>query len=200
MNTTGRKPIILEAGREIWDQQPHETSKQYQRFLRYRDLGRMRSLTSVNKVLTELGDKLTYGTVRTQSYLYRWNERVQAWDRHQDDLDRERVNQARRDMVERHQKVASALLTKALNALKTTRPTDLDPADIVRWIKLATDIETRALGEPSHTVAVTGPAGGPIQTEDLTGLDPEERKTRLRELAAELARRVGLSTTTAEEE
>lgn len=200
MNTTGKKPIIFDAGREVWDRQPHETSKQYQRFLHYRDLGRMRSLTAVNKVLTELGDELTYGTIRTQSYLYRWNERAQAWDRHQDDLDRERVTQARRDMIDRHQKVASALLTKALTALRTTKAESLDPADIIRWIKLATDIETRVLGEPSQTISVTGPSGGPIQTEDLTGLTHEERKTRLRELATELARRVGLSTTTAEEE
>lgn len=200
MNTTGKKPIILDAGREPWDQQPRETSRQYQRFLHYRDLGRLRSLTLVNKVLTDLGDKLAYSTVRTQSYLYRWNERAQAWDLHQDTLDRERLVQARRDMIDRHQKVASALLTKALTALKVTKPGDLDPADIVRWIKLATDLETRVLGEPSQTISVTGPAGGPIQTEDLTDLDPEARKTRLRELAIELARRVGLSTTTAEEE
>ena len=200
MNTTSKKPIVLDPGREPWDQQPGESVKQYQRMLRYRDLGRMRSLTAVNKMLTELGDKLAYGTIRMQSYIYRWNERVQAWDRHLDDLDREHVVQARRDMIDRHQKVASALLTKALTALKTTKADDLDPSDIARFIKLATDIETRALGEPTQTISVTGPAGGPIQTEDLTNLNPEERKTRLRELATELARRVGLSTTTAEEE
>jgi hypothetical protein len=200
MDSPSRKPIVLDADRYPWDQQPRESSRQYQRFLHYRDLGRMRSLTAVNKLLTGLGDKLTYGTIRIQSHLYRWAERAQAYDRHQDDLDRERVVQARRDMIDRHQRVASALLTKALTALRTTEPEDLDPADIVRWVKLATDIEIRALGEPSHTIAVTGPAGGPIQTEDLTGLSAEDRQARLRELATELAHRAGLSTTVNEEE
>jgi len=160
----------------------------------------MRSLTAVNKILTDLGDKLTYGTIRTQSFLYRWPERAQAWDRRQDELDRDRIVQARRDLIDRHLKIASALLTKAINALKTTKPEDLDPSDIVKWIKLASDIEIRALGEPTKTIAVTGPAGGPIQTEDLSALTPEERATRMRELASEFAARAGLRETSKEDD
>lgn len=197
---TNRPPIIFEPGRDLWAQQPHESSRQYERFLRFRDMGRMRSLTDLNKVLTDLGDKLTYGTLRTQSFLYRWSERAQAWDRHQDEVDRDRVIQARRDLIDRHLKIANALLTKAINALKTTKSEDLDPSDIVRWIKLASDIEIRALGEPTKTIAVTGPAGGPIQTEDLSALTPEERAVRMRELASEFAARAGLGQTDTEDD
>lgn len=200
MTTPSRKPKPLDTDRETWRQQGHETPKQYERFLHYCRLGRMRSLTEVTKSLTEFGDKLTYGTVRTQSYLYRWNERAQAWDLHQDELDRERVTQARRDMNERQLKVASGLLTKAVAALRDIDSHDLDPSDIVRWIKLATDLERAVLGEPQQTISVTGPAGGPIQTEDLSSIAPEVRKARLRELAIELASRVGLSTTSTEDD
>ena len=189
-----RSPIDLDPGREPWDQQPRETSKQYERFLRFRDLGRMRSLTTANKVLTGIGDELTYGTIRIQSHTYRWTERAQAWDRHQDEIDRDRITQARRDMIDRHQKIAGALAKKALGALRVLREADLDPADVVRFLKLATDLEIRALGEPNQTIAVTGPAGGPIVTEDITNLTDEERRMRLKEVAAELARRAGLKT------
>ena len=75
------------------------------------------------------------------------------------------------------------------------RNADLEPVDIVRFLKLATDLEVRALGDPHQTIAVTGPAGGPIVTEDITGLTDEERRVRLREVASELARRAGLQTT-----
>lgn len=190
-----RSPIDLDPGRDPWDQQPRESSKQYERFLRFRTLGRMRSLTTTNKVLTEIGDELTYGTIRVQSHLYRWTERAQAWDRNQDELDHERVIQARRDMIDRHQKIAGALTTKALTALRVLQNADLDPADVVRFLKLATDLEIRALGEPNQTIAVTGPAGGPIVTEDITNLTDDERRLRLKEVAAELARRAGLYTT-----
>lgn len=200
MAAPSRRPIVLDPERDSWDQQPRESSRQYQRFLHYRDLGRLRSLTKVHKTLTELGDKLTYGTLKAQSYLHRWNERAQAWDHHQDLLDHDRHIQARREMVDRHQKVASAILAKSMQALRDIKPNELDPADIVRWVKLATDLERQVLGEPSQTISVTGPAGGPIQTEDLSNLNPEERKIRLRELAIELAGRVGLSTTAAEDE
>jgi hypothetical protein len=190
-----RKPIDLDPGRDPWDQQPKESSRQYERFLRFRDLGRMRSLTTVNKVLTEMGDELTYGTIRIQSHLYRWSERAQAWDRNQDELDRARITQARRDMINRHQKIAGALTKKALTALRVLQDADLDPADVVRFLKLATDLEVRTLGEPHQTIAVTGPVGGPIVTEDITNLNDEERRIRLKEIASELARRAGLHTT-----
>jgi uncharacterized membrane protein len=190
-----RSPIDLDPGHDPWDQQPRETSRQYERFLRFRDLGRMRSLTTVNKVLTGIGDELTYGTIRIQSHTYRWTERAQAWDRHQDEVDRDRIIQARRDMIDRHQEIAGALAKKALTALRVLKGSALDPADVVRFLKLATDLEIRALGEPNQTIAVTGPAGGPIVTEDITHLTDEERRVRLKEVAIELARRAGLKTT-----
>lgn len=186
-------PITLDPGREPWDRQPRESSRQYERFLRFRDLGRMRSLTALNKLLTELGDKLTYNTVKYQSHAYRWAERADCWDRDQDSRDRERLMEARREMVARHQKIAGALLMKAAAALTKISPTDLDPADIVRWIKLATDLEIRALGDPNQTISVTGPAGGPVQTEDVSDMTAEERQIRQREIVTELARRAGLS-------
>jgi len=189
-----RPPIRLGSDRDPWDQQVGESPRQYERFTRYRDLGRMRSLTMLNRLLTECGDKLTYGTIRTQSYLYRWNDRSQLWDRHQDELDHERITTARRKMTERHIQIAGALTTKALRALRALPADDVDHADIVRMLKLATDLETRALGEPNQTISVTGPAGGPVQTEDLSNLTRAERQTRLQEVATEIARRAGLAT------
>lgn len=190
-----RRPVDLDPGRDPWDQQPRESSRMYERFLRYRDLGRMRSLTGVNKLLTGIGDELTYGTIKVQSHLYRWTERAQSWDRRQDELDRERVTRARRDMIDRHQKIAATLAKKALAALRAIQDAELEPADVIRFLKLATDLEVRALGEPNKTIAVTGPAGGPIITEDITDLTDDERRLRLKEVATELARRAGLQTT-----
>lgn len=188
-------PIDLDPGRDPWDQQPRESDRQYGRFLRYRDLGRMRSLTAVSKTLTAIGDKLTYNTIKYQSHRYRWTERAQAWDRHQDLTDSTRILQARREIIDKHLTAASALLYKALLAVKKIKSDDLDPADIVRWIKLAADLQIRAVGEPHQTIALTGPAGGPVQIEDISSLTEEERIARSKEILSEMARRVGLAVT-----
>lgn len=186
--------------REVWEQQPGETTKQYQRFIRYRDMGRMRSLRTLVKTLGELGDRIAYGSIKVTSCHNRWTERAHAWDLHQDEIDSVQILEARRTMVRQHQQVASALMAKAVEALRTTNPRDLGPDQIMRWIKLATDLQSRILGEPTQTIAVTGPTGGPIQTEDLTHLGDDERKARLRELAAEIASRAGLTTVATEDE
>lgn len=172
----------------------------HERFLKYRDMGRMRSLTGLNVLLADIGDLLTYGTIRVQSHLFRWTERAQAWDRYQDEQDRDRLMKARREMLDRHQMVSSALMKRALIALRQIDPRELSAADVYRWIKLATDIEIRVFGEPSQTIAVTGPSGGPVLTEDITGMDQETRRNRMRELVSELAGRVGMSTILDEED
>jgi hypothetical protein len=184
-----RAPITLDPARHPWEQQPRESDKVFGRFLLYRNLGRRRTLTSLAKVLTECGDKLTYGTLKYHSHRYAWTTRVQAYDSHRDDADADRLADLRTKLVEEHLTISKGLLAKALTALKDIPVGSIEPADIVRMIKLATDLKVRALGEPTHTIAVTGKAGGPIQTEDLTNLDPDQRRTRLREIAEELARR-----------
>lgn len=188
----GIQRITIADDRDPWDRQPHESVKQYARFAFYKDLGRLRTLTQVHKLLTDTGDTLKYGTIRQTAYEFRWTSRAEAWDLAQDQKDREQLIAERRDMVRRHRSVAGALLTKALKALQIIPFREMTAQDVVRFIKLATDLERAAIGEPERTVAVTGPAGGPIQTEDITDLTPDERRARLAEIAAEIARRAGL--------
>jgi hypothetical protein len=186
-----RNRLALADGRDPWEQQPHETVKQYARFSFYRDYGRLRTLTQLHKLLTETGDKIKYDTLRQLSYENRWTERSDCWDVAQESVDRERLIAEHRDMVRRHRSVAGALLSKAIQALNKITVAEMTPADVVRYIKLATDLERIAVGEPQRIVAVTGPSGGPIQTEDITQLTAEERRSRLAEIAAELGRRAG---------
>lgn len=184
-----KKRIVLGVGRDPWDQQPLESDKQYSRFSFYRDIGRLRDTIRTHKMLTAAGDTIKWDSLRQTAYKYRWVERAQAFDAAQDDANRERMIIEREDMIRRHRSIANAIISKALKALKEIRIEDLTSADVARYIKLATDIERIAIGEPQTTIAITGPSGGPIQTEDITNLTPEERRTRLAEIAAELARR-----------
>jgi len=188
----GIQRLDLATDRDPWDRQPNESAKQYGRFTCYRDLGRIRTLTQVHKILTASGDTLKYGTLRQTAYEFRWTTRVETWDISQDQADREQLIAERRDMIKRHRSVASALLTKAIQALQIIPVAEMEPADVARYVKLATDIERIAIGEPQRSIALTGPTGGPIQTEDLTNLTAEERRSRLAEIVSELSRRAGI--------
>lgn len=186
----GRNRLVIGADRDPWERQPGESQKQYARFGFYRDLGRLRTLAQVHRLLVETGDSIKSDTLRQTAYEFRWKDRAEAWDIAQDAAAQEKLIKARLEMVDRHQKIAKGLLAKALEALRIIPVAEMTSADVVRYIKLATDIERIAIGEPQRTISVTGPTGGPVQTEDLTNLTKEERKRRLADIAAELARRI----------
>jgi hypothetical protein len=187
-----RNRLTMNPDYDPWDRQPSESAKHYGRFGYYRDMGPTRTVNKLHKMLNELGDKIKPDSIRQAAWEHRWADRAQAWDIAQQEADRERLVAERRDMIRRHRSVSSALMTQALKALRAMRAEDMSPRDVATWLKLATDIERVALGEPQHTVAVSGPAGGPIQTEDVSAMDPEQRRRRLAEIAAELARRAGI--------
>jgi len=177
--------------REPWERQPGETPKQYARFLAYRDLGVVRTLKKCVETQTKSGDPISYRTAQQASWRFGWPVRAEAWDRAQAEQDQAELREARRQMVSGHRRVASVLLGKAVAALRDLDPRAMKPAEVVQMVRLATDIERQALELPSATVALTGPAGGPVQTEDLSQLDGPARRRRLAEIAAELAYRSG---------
>lgn len=184
-----RNPIALDGDREPWDRQPAESLRQYSRFRSFLELGRTRTLTQVAEMLHALGDKINARTLRQYAYIYRWTERAEAHDRHQDHIDRQRLIALDREMRERHRRLAAGLTAKAVNRLTQITNEDMDPLDVVRFIRLAAALERTSLGQPDQTVGVSGPNGGPVVVEDLGGLTEQERRTRLRQIGDELVRR-----------
>ncbi len=190
-----KPPIRLSGDRDPWDRQEGESELMYSRFRTYLELGRTRTLTSAAGILTATGDssKLTGAYIRSLSMSYLWTQRTGAYDREQDRLERERLIEQRRDMIRRHLKTANDLTAKAREALTKVKTDKLSPLDIVRFFRLATVIESNALGLPGETVAVTGAAGGPVLLDDMTGLTDADRRARMAEVAREVAARAGTS-------
>lgn len=192
-----KQPIHLAVDREPWDRQPGESNRQYSRFLIFRDLGRMRTLKQAVEMLHGVGDtSVQYRTLQQYAYEYRWTERAESHDFAQDQLEAAQLLQQRRDMYARHRKLASGMMAKAVAALQGLQASDLTPLDIVRFFKYSTDIEVRALGEPTQIHQQQGPGGGPVMVDDMSNLSPEDRAARLNAIAAELSRRANASATT----
>jgi hypothetical protein len=170
-----------------WDRQDDEPEKAYSYFALYRDLGRTRT---VAKVAAEVHKSRDY--LHKLASTWRWVQRAQAWDREQDRLYSEGLAERRRDMAERHARIASALQAKIVARLQSLDPAALTPNDIARWLEVATRVERLALGLPDSTTAHTGPDGGPIQAE-VSQMSEEQRAEFFRALIAEAQSRAGLS-------
>lgn len=186
-------PVIhLDDDRNPWERQNRESEKLYARFVVYRDLGDTRTLLPVLEILQATGDtKLrSLDALRKIAYSYRWTDRAQAWDVQQADAERQRMVRLRRDMIDRHRKLALGLIGKAASAMQGMDTDDMSPSDVVRFLALGTDLERKAIGEPVQ-VSVTGPTGGPVVMEDLSRYTPADRQRRLAQIAAELSRRAG---------
>lgn len=186
-----KKPIPIAGDRDPWEQQPDESERMYARFRVYLELGRTRTLTSAAEILTSTGDtsRLTGAYIRSLAHTFRWTQRTGAYDREQDRLERERLVELRRDMIKRHRAIANDLSALAKKALGILTPEKLAPLDVVRFFRLAAQIETTALGMPFETVAVTGAGGGALVLDDLGALTPDERRQRLAEVAREIGQR-----------
>ena len=178
-----------------WDRQPGETNRQYKRFLTFLELGRFRTIPILQDTLKKLGEDLRLTSLNQLSKYGRWQDRASHWDTEQDKGDYDRMMQERREVIQEHKDVAKRLIAKALEALDYLAVDQMTPQDVVRYLKLATDLGRAIYGDPSQIIAVTGPGGGPIQTEELTKLSDAERRARLVEISAELARRAGIEDT-----
>lgn len=195
-------PITLTPDREPWERQNAESPRMFSRFAAFRDLGDTRTLKAALEILNATsGRQIAMGTMHQMSYTYRWAQRCEAFDNYQSAADRQRLIMLRRDMIERHRKVAAGLTGKAASALQALNIADLAAVDIVRFFTLAADLERKALGEPTERVALTGATGtGPVQIEDMSRLSSDQRRVRLGQIAAELARRAGRDVLTEDEE
>lgn len=183
--------LRLDPQLDPWERQAGESDRMYSRFAAYLELGRTRTLTTAAEILTSTGDdaKLHGAYIRSLSAQFRWVERVGAYDREQDRIERERLVEQRRDMIRRHRAWANDLSAKAKTALTNLKTEKITPLDIVRMLRLAAGIEATALGMPFETVAVTGPAGAPLLVDDLSAYTPDERRQRLADVGREILQR-----------
>ena len=127
-----------------YERQPGESDRAFAAFCCYRDLGPKRSLDEVGKRL--YGDHTrrkrgSTGRVREWSAKWNWRERGAAWDAHLDRQTCESQEQARREMGERHARVAVALQEKAIQRLKAMKLEELSSADLLRYAIEAAKLE-----------------------------------------------------------
>lgn len=186
-------PIELGGDRPGWERQDGESQLHYSRFALYRDMGPERTLKQLHENLKATGATITLAWLYQISSLYRWDDRIRAWDAEQDRLLLALTAKKRRDMAERHARLAMAMMGKATQALSAVDPKAMTATELVKMVEAAARIERIALGQPEATIGVSAPDGGPVGVVDYTSLSAEQRRERLAELAREAARRAGVA-------
>lgn len=119
-----------------WEQQPGESAKAFEAFNAYLDMGADRSIRGVAQ---QLGKSSTL--MARWSSTHGWVERVAAYEA---DLQRAAHAKAVKDaqkMAERHISIALKLQTKALEALAKLEPEELDPKNLIAFVREATKLE-----------------------------------------------------------
>lgn len=119
-----------------WERQEGESVKAYKAFQCYLNLGETRSQRLVSEQLSKSRQLISRWSAN-----YQWVERVAAYE---NDLQRqahaEAVKKARQ-MADRHISIAMKMQQKALQALKEMDPRDIDPKNLVAFIREATKLE-----------------------------------------------------------
>lgn len=122
-----------------WDKMPEESTKAFEAFARYRDLGAQRSLS---KAAAELGKSKPL--LEGWSSKYSWQERITAWDAAQDRVNRRERRRAIVTMSRRHAEMAVAFQAKVIQRLKALKPEEMSVGEALRVFAIAVKIERDA--------------------------------------------------------
>lgn len=137
--------------REPWERQKGETRKAYEAFSLYRDGGPTRSYQSVANMLSK-----SLAVIKRWGSRWNWVERSRLYQDHLDSINRFEQEQERKDMLDRHARIATAFQVKIMERLRDLIAAELTPQDLARWFDVATKIERLARGEPTEAMEVKG--------------------------------------------
>lgn len=167
-----------------WEQQDNETSKAFEAFVVYRDLGFSRSIRKVSEKVLK-----TDGILKRWKKLHNWEDRVIAYDKHIDGLkvsEHEReVIKARQNKKKLGEKGQKAYDNWLMRFAKKDNPDILPDHIAVPVAKLSNDMIDSALGEATETIKQIH--SGEVKTNN--GIDYSQfSKTEIMEMVKNLGR------------
>lgn len=152
-----------------WDQQPHESSLAFERFVLYRDMGAGRSL---RKLASDL--ELNASSVAEMSTKNGWQERIAAFDAYIDKASQHnqvvQVRAMKRRQIAlalRAQKVAEKGLKRLLRDLSDDEIAKLKPEALSKILDVGCRLERLNRDEPERNLEV-------VQTQSYEKLSLEE--------------------------
>lgn len=143
-----------------WERQEDESTKAYEAFCIYRDMGIQRSIRKVGEQLSK-----SETLMARWSTTYNWVERAAAWDSEQDRVLRQQQLNDIKKMRKRHADLAEDMLLKAAQALKFIPVDEVKASDLSRMVEVASKLERISRGDSGEVVEERdgGEAINPVQ-------------------------------------
>ena len=136
---------------EPWERRKSESTKAYESFCIYRDMGRERSLSKVAEKQQKSGSLIGRWSREND-----WVNRAAKWDDEQERIEREiaQKEQAKaiRDMRKRHADLAQAMLIKSARALARIPEDEIKPQDVSRMVDIASKLERISRGDVGEVI------------------------------------------------
>lgn len=142
-----KKKAQVEIEPELWERQPGETTKPFEAFVIYRDMGANRSL---RKVAQKLNKSLTI--VAEWSSKYDWVKRVAAWDAEQDRIARNELAAEMAATRKKQRKQAQRMQEKGMELLESISIGDAKLSEVVSLLKAGMEQERIAIGDVGEVV------------------------------------------------
>ena len=157
-----------------WDRLPEESSKAFEAFKVFRDLGLKRNQMKVNEILR---GKEGRGAMGVWAMKFKWAARANAYDRHLDRMETEAKAEAVAEMAKRHASIASDFILKVSKRLLEIDPAKLNNDQIIKWFEKAAKIERLSRGESTENIK--NEHSGTISDNgiDLSKLDDDDLET-----------------------
>ena len=140
-DNSGWVQLAIEQAIPLWEQQPGETTAEYDLWLIYRDLW-----PAVRPTVTKVAEALDVSVREVQQAFNRWtwSARLQAWIREVNADKTAELRASRREMVEDHIKLGEAMRKKMLVAVENLDPEDVTPNELVSLLKETQRLEETA--------------------------------------------------------
>ena len=138
-----------------------ESAKAADAYAAYRDLGPSRSLA---KVIDSGKSTVNIRQLERWCSEHQWVQRAKDWDEEQREAERQKKQKAIEEMNARHAQIGVSLQAKTIKQIEALIAAQkFGSQATVMALKLATDLERIARGQPTEHTEVTGKDGGPIE-------------------------------------
>lgn len=142
-----RTPEITNPGEVYWFRQKGESRQAYAAFQVYRDMGKARTTF---KVADKVGKH--HSLMRRWCTRWHWVDRADAFDTNEEfellTAEREERIKMRREDA----KIARRVKDKVAERLETINVNQLSPNVLIRWFKVAVEVERLSLGEATGII------------------------------------------------
>lgn len=125
-----------------WEKKQGESSKAYETFCMYRDLGIGRQYTKTAEAL-----KKNVSLINRWARRYEWKKRADAWDKSVMEEARERAIKEQFEILEQQQQIGKMIYTKAAKELEQRDLADAPVRTLIDGITKAFDLRMKAVKE-----------------------------------------------------